>query len=650
MMVRFKAVLEERIEVLTAKSQEADREIAQLRFLFKLKTKELRTKSTESLKFKNKLHETEDQLAAEKVMTEELRKQLAAKEAESSAMEADLKAVTSARDAALQLASDRWALIEAGLAREAKLQADLDAQTSAYNALAAQRLQELKKLHKAVEDRDAQIVDLTEERNHMMGDKKLLQKAIEDSYRTHCAEVRKLYLDNLKPTKSVGTQLDCCVCAMRPNAVAAAGSGSWMSGSSFVGEAGNGNNNSSSAGLIAQSKQQQQASQSFIMPKLSHGSGNNNSGNSGFAGSKGLPRGSFRPLMVDSAAGSHSNYNASANDGSVAIVVDRTGQRYPFGSTGNAGSSAAARPQIQLADRMDHDAGSVALPQGTILGDARAQARLVASSAPRAPPHMNSFAPAGRPWVPPLPSEIAARAKAANNDPSAAAAAAKRRKGHSSVQELPGGKASVAEWAAALLGPEDALDNAGPDDEAQWSIEEEKLLALQLHIEQRRAQHYSQSGSLPPPHNNGNSSSQLGSLHGSQINSQAGSQAESQSSSRPATPGQPASDVPLEQASSSAKPAYLSNLDLAAVDPLGSSKNGTPIRTPSGALSPSGGLNDDLTLEPPFGFEGFGSLLSPPPPSRDQNSKHVTRGMLNDLSQDLPSEAAAVADNQMPPL
>ena len=84
-----------------------------------------------------------------------------------------------------------------------------------YDTLALQRQSELEALNEALAGAAQKIDDLMNERNLLIEDKNILSKSVADAYRTHQSETKKMFYKNLKATRSVGTQLDCCVCAIR---------------------------------------------------------------------------------------------------------------------------------------------------------------------------------------------------------------------------------------------------------------------------------------------------------------------------------------------------------------------------------------------------------------------------------------------------
>jgi hypothetical protein len=174
-------------------------------------------------------------------------------------------------------------------------------------------------------------------------------------------------------------------------------------------------------------------------------------------------------------------------------------------------------------------------------------------------------------------------------------------------------------------GPEGPTYNGDGDDSA-WSAEEDKLLALQLQVEQRRAHHQSLTGHQ----------SLSGSLRGSKVGSQAGS--------RPASPGRDPAAA-LRQAGASAP--LFGDPDSRDVDVPSGSAEAFLWSPGSGFGGLGGGLNDELAFEPraPLGFQGLDALLSPPPPARSFESS-LQRG----LPKGVPTEASATAGSRLPPV
>jgi hypothetical protein len=270
--------------------------------------------------------------------------------------------------------------------------------------LAAQRLEELAQLNNDLESAAGKIDELKRERDLLLGDKELLTSAVNDAYRTHCAEVKRVFLDNLKQTRSVGTQLDCCVCAMRPN-------------------------DNIAIPLAQQQQQQQQTSPAFgnltsnSVSSADRGgygyqndlsSNNSNSRREKSRGAKGHFRGS----------GTGNKYGAIPPSAStkVNIVVDKTGQRYPFNVGGSYRNvSVGNGPPVR---GMDTQSLGLLLPRNTPIGAAISSGKLVPSSSDLRGGFANSFdsiKPPPLPWAPLLPTDRArleAQAQSSTSAPS----------------------------------------------------------------------------------------------------------------------------------------------------------------------------------------------------------------------------------------
>jgi len=295
----------------------------------------------------------------------------------------DVQQLTEEQDFSRGLVTNHQAAIDAGLAREEVLKGEIQCLKAAYDALASQRLAELEQLNSALFMAAHKIEELTVERDLLLKDKALLTAAVQDSYRTHCSEVRHTFLDNLKPTRSVGTQLDCCVCAMRasgreptlPDAPPHVPPGAAQAGWPTI------NNDA---------------------PLSGSGSGG------GGKHPRSSARGSFRVGAGVARTGGEQRQLGVAPP--VRIVVDRTGQRYPFGA-----ANAAALPIQGQAPRMDPSTLAVTLPPHghhtgrSAVGGAIARGGLVALSRPVPPAHLGSMGAQPRAWVPPLPTDVASK-------------------------------------------------------------------------------------------------------------------------------------------------------------------------------------------------------------------------------------------------
>ena len=212
---RFESVLQAKIDDLATRSKEADQEVAQLRFLLRVKTTELKSRSMKLLKVESRLSQTIDSLHDEQGARAAVERKLEAANKRITYLQEEVSLRIGERDSARQESEMRLTIIQQRDGSIKQRDDNIEQLKAVYDALAMQRLSELEKLNAALTTAAGKIDELTEERRLLEADKALLQKCVSDSYRTHTQELKRVFLRNLKATRTVGTQLDCCVCAMR---------------------------------------------------------------------------------------------------------------------------------------------------------------------------------------------------------------------------------------------------------------------------------------------------------------------------------------------------------------------------------------------------------------------------------------------------
>lgn len=173
---RFEDTLQEKIENLALRSKEADEEVAQLRFLLRVKTTELKSRTIKLMKVEARLSQTIDSLHDEQAARATVKQHLEAANGQIAELESDVKTRLSERDVARDESAGRLEVIGEKMKEIKGLLQTIENQQSAYDALAKQRLTELEQLNDALTAAAKKIDELTDERNYLEADKAILLK------------------------------------------------------------------------------------------------------------------------------------------------------------------------------------------------------------------------------------------------------------------------------------------------------------------------------------------------------------------------------------------------------------------------------------------------------------------------------------------